>query len=591
MSELTSQPTPIQEIYDWYRSERLIVNRAYQRKLVWTQQEKQKLIDSILRQYPVPLILLAEPEASTGAKYEIIDGLQRLHSIMSFIEMAFSTPENKYFDVNEFARAKDESENGKFARLENVDLLDRPSVARILSYVLPVSIIRKATNAVVTDVFSRINSYGHQLSEQERRQAGQITALAQLVRDLSSDVRGDASSEILPLTNMPQVSIELARTNAGYAVDAASVFWVEQGILRSTDLRDSADEQIIADAIVCIVNGIVDRSKETLDEAFDNSTVLASNVSDKISTYGQDRVKSEIKYCLETIEKIVVSSGEKSLGRLIFENFVGNSFATVFSAILFAVHELSFGESLVLADAGKAAKGLKDIHGNMGTTRKSLSVDERRKNIDLVKGRIRDSFVTGDVSKLAYSGSRVVDIENTIRRVSTESSLFEVKQGILNLYDQRQINDKVFTKILATICAIANVSPIAKGSIIIGVADKKADVELIEKLDGVIADEIAGRYVVGVDREFAHSGLDAEAYFQTWRDKIKSSKLSEELKLGVLSSLEMVEYKGKKLVLIPVSGQPSPSFLDGKMFLRSADETVEASAQQAIAVSQRFAAA
>jgi uncharacterized protein with ParB-like and HNH nuclease domain len=50
----------IQEAYRNYRDGQFIVNRRYQRKLVWTIDEKALLIDSILKGYPIPLILLAK---------------------------------------------------------------------------------------------------------------------------------------------------------------------------------------------------------------------------------------------------------------------------------------------------------------------------------------------------------------------------------------------------------------------------------------------------------------------------------------------------------------------------------------------------
>ena len=34
MADLSSQPTPIQTVYNWYRNGLLFVNRKYQRKLV-----------------------------------------------------------------------------------------------------------------------------------------------------------------------------------------------------------------------------------------------------------------------------------------------------------------------------------------------------------------------------------------------------------------------------------------------------------------------------------------------------------------------------------------------------------------------------
>lgn len=103
MADLASQPTSIQSVYTWYREQRVFVNRRYQRKLVWTLEEKQKLIGSILKKYPIPAILIAErPKVGT---YEIIDGLQRLHSIVSYIENGFPLDDGRYFDVNQFPTA------------------------------------------------------------------------------------------------------------------------------------------------------------------------------------------------------------------------------------------------------------------------------------------------------------------------------------------------------------------------------------------------------------------------------------------------------------------------------------------------------
>ena len=56
--------------------------------LVWTLEEKQKLINSIFRGYPVPAVLLAET-AEKPDNYEVIDGMQRLHAIMLSLKRLF----------------------------------------------------------------------------------------------------------------------------------------------------------------------------------------------------------------------------------------------------------------------------------------------------------------------------------------------------------------------------------------------------------------------------------------------------------------------------------------------------------------------
>jgi uncharacterized protein with ParB-like and HNH nuclease domain len=62
----------VTEAYRLYRSGNLLVNRNYQRKLIWSVDEKEKLIGSILKGYPIPLILLAErPQVHGSGKYEI----------------------------------------------------------------------------------------------------------------------------------------------------------------------------------------------------------------------------------------------------------------------------------------------------------------------------------------------------------------------------------------------------------------------------------------------------------------------------------------------------------------------------------------
>lgn len=588
MTDLSSQPTPIQTIYNWYRSGTLLVNRRYQRKLVWTLPEKQKLIDSILRQYPVPLILLAEPLGADPAVYEIIDGLQRLHAILSFIENSYTTIGGKVFDTDEFTSAKDQREKGSFITDPELPKLTREEVSRILNYTLPVSIIRNASSAVVTDVFSRINSYGHLLSEQERRQAGQLTEIARFVRQTACEIRGDVSVDTLPLYQMPEISVDLQRAQAGYSVKAGDVFWVRQGILRSTDLRDSLDEQVIADLAMCVATGLVERSKETLDNAFDLSTDSGKEAEARLVAYGTDRLQREIKYCLELVDRIVESGEKQSLSRLIFANPTNNSFATVFSAIFFAIHELSFGESMALANPKQASAALNNVQGNMNTTRNALSPDQRRANVNLLKGLLRDNFVKGDVSKIAFGGTRELDIQNTVRRSAIETPYFEMKQGILRLDQNRDVDEGVFRKVIETICAIANIGSDHSGAVFIGVADKAADVERIKKLDSVDATELAGRWIVGVEREAKVLDISIERYYQMWRDSISNSKLSEPLKSSVLSKLDLCSYKDKQIIIASVDAQKQPSFLDDKLFVRSGDQTVEAPANQVLSVAARF---
>lgn len=88
----------VQRIYDNHTKNAYIVNRRYQRKLVWNIDEKRSFIESLRNGFPVPLILLGETTFDDAHCFEVIDGLQRLNAITSFIEGEFDLDE-RYFDL------------------------------------------------------------------------------------------------------------------------------------------------------------------------------------------------------------------------------------------------------------------------------------------------------------------------------------------------------------------------------------------------------------------------------------------------------------------------------------------------------------
>jgi hypothetical protein len=214
-SSLTVSPQgiSIQSLYRSFRDGSLIVNRQYQRKLVWTVSEKQRLIDSILKDYPLPLFLFADKNGAL----EVIDGMQRLNAIFGYIEHGFLLDE-KCFNINEFARARQAAEKSLFKEFQKeVERLSAQQRADMLDYQLAVTIFPGEKNERITDVFGRINSGGKQLSDQERRQAGVLSPFAEVVRTLAAEIRGDVSRDTLLLSEMPEISIETSRDPHGYA--------------------------------------------------------------------------------------------------------------------------------------------------------------------------------------------------------------------------------------------------------------------------------------------------------------------------------------------------------------------------------------
>lgn len=63
----------------------LDLNPTYQRGDVWPTKDAQLLIESILRGIPLPSIIVLRPESIATAPWEVVDGKQRLTSILRFI--------------------------------------------------------------------------------------------------------------------------------------------------------------------------------------------------------------------------------------------------------------------------------------------------------------------------------------------------------------------------------------------------------------------------------------------------------------------------------------------------------------------------
>jgi hypothetical protein len=259
--DLSIRGESVQRVYNYYINSRLIVNRRYQRKLVWSIEEKRNFIDSIVRGFPVPLILLAEID-KPSKQFEIIDGMQRLNAIMSFIEGEFDYNEG-YFDLNTMVESKSLFDSRSLD--QNTPILARNLCEIVASYNLALSVYSFEHDAEVDEVFRRINSNGRYLSPQELRAAGALGNFAQLVRNVASRIRGDVSSgELLPLNEMKKISITNRELPYGIIVD--NIFWVSQSILTKDMVRESRDEEIVADllAFMCF-----DEMQPTRWERFD----------------------------------------------------------------------------------------------------------------------------------------------------------------------------------------------------------------------------------------------------------------------------------------------------------------------------------
>jgi len=76
---------PISDFRSHANKGKLNLSPSYQRADVWPTTDSQMLMESILRGIPLPSIILLKFEEESKTKYEVVDGKQRLTSILRFI--------------------------------------------------------------------------------------------------------------------------------------------------------------------------------------------------------------------------------------------------------------------------------------------------------------------------------------------------------------------------------------------------------------------------------------------------------------------------------------------------------------------------
>lgn len=153
------------------------LNPSFQRRDAWSEQEKSRLIESLMLGFPVPPIILAENKQKKNS-YLVIDGKQRLLSIRRFYsnvsEKEFKEKNLKEKDAFKQLKLKGldilKDFNGKtysqmqVENAEYINNLDNQSIRTIVIKNWP-------DEAFLYTVFLRLNTGSKKLSPQELRQA------------------------------------------------------------------------------------------------------------------------------------------------------------------------------------------------------------------------------------------------------------------------------------------------------------------------------------------------------------------------------------------------------------------------------------
>lgn len=220
MKSYDSRTYSINDFVEWDAAKQLELNPKFQRRPVWTDKAKSFLIDTVIRGKPMPKVFIRQKiNVSTKTSMrEVVDGQQRLRTILSFIKDGFS--------IN---KRQNEKYGGTLFSQLPVEIQ-----AQVLAYEVSVDLLINLPDSEILDIFSRLNSYAVVLNEQEKINAdhfGPFKALADKIGHKYYD------------------------------------YWTSQGVLTSKQIVRMLEVNLVADILIATLEGV--KSKKQVKKYYD----------------------------------------------------------------------------------------------------------------------------------------------------------------------------------------------------------------------------------------------------------------------------------------------------------------------------------
>lgn len=219
MDRVEHEKLIIQDILNLHRNQELNINPWYQRRSVWTRSQKSYLINTIFEQKPIPSIYIRHSLDLDTEKSirEVVDGQQRIRSILEFVEGEFT------------ARHPSHRKRVSYSHLNKNEMQEFRMTSLSVGYLLG------ATDADVIEIFGRLNSIAKTLNAQEKRNARFSGEFKQFcLRQAASRVH----------------------------------LWRDLGIFSANDIARMTEVQFISDLAYNMINGLSDYSSKRLNNIY-----------------------------------------------------------------------------------------------------------------------------------------------------------------------------------------------------------------------------------------------------------------------------------------------------------------------------------
>lgn len=258
MKNFDSRTYSINDYLEWHEKKQLILAPKFQRRAVWSENAKSYLMDTIIRGKPIPKVFIRQKvnvQTRTSIR-EVVDGQQRLRTIISFL--------NDGFVISK--RHNSQYGGHYFSQLNAVDDIIQNT---LLNYEISTDLLVNMSDSEVLDIFSRLNSYSVTLNEQEKINANHFGPF-KILADRISHKYND--------------------------------FWIENKIITTAQILRMNEANLVADLLIGMCEGI--RSKKQIRGFYSEY--------EKDFNYSEDKLEQEFDNVILIIIKIFEESLRQS---------------------------------------------------------------------------------------------------------------------------------------------------------------------------------------------------------------------------------------------------------------------------------------
>jgi hypothetical protein len=155
MKNFKARAYSIADFFEWHKTGLLELSPYFQRREVWSEKAKSYLIDTIIRERPIPKILISQRLEGARTIRIVVDGQQRLRAVLEFLngDFAISKAHNRELAGKRYTTMTPQQQKD------------------FLQYELGVDILYDMMDQDLLDIFARINSYTVTLNKQEKLNA------------------------------------------------------------------------------------------------------------------------------------------------------------------------------------------------------------------------------------------------------------------------------------------------------------------------------------------------------------------------------------------------------------------------------------